>query len=159
MISKIEITEFRNRLKLNTKYGNPKIKGTPFVVFTAYNESEKKFYGTHNDSNFRITKNAFLDPTPYIIVGEIKSNKKNETEIKYDIKPIGFGYYWLKYFPLFAFIVFNTIFFIETESIEIIIVFNFILVLISIFIYFKTKRKKNRMENEFKEIFEIVIEK
>jgi len=81
MISKIEITEFRNRLKLNTKYGNPKIKGTPFVVFTAYNESEKKFYGTHNDSNFQITKNAFLHPTPYIIVGEIKSNKKTKLKL------------------------------------------------------------------------------
>ena len=97
MISKIEITEFRKRLNLNTKYGNPKIKGTPFVIFTAYNESKKMFYGTYNDSNFQITKNAFLHPTPYIIVGEIKSIKKNETEIKYEIKPIGFGYYWLNW--------------------------------------------------------------
>lgn len=159
MISKIDITEFRDRLKLNTKYGNPKIKGTPFVMFTAYNEADKMFYGRHNDSSFQITKNTFLHPTPYIIVGKIKSNKKNETEIKYKIKPIGFGYYWLKYFPLVTLLIFNTIFFIKAESIEIIIMFNFILVFLSIFIYFKTKRKKNKMENEFKETFEIVMEK
>ena len=158
MISKIDISEFRDRLKLNTKYGNPKIKGTPFIIFTAYNETDKMFYGTHNESSFQLTKNTFFHPTPFIIFGEIKSNKKTETEIKYEIKPIGFGYYWLKYFPLFGFIIFNTIFLIESESIELIIIFNVALIFFAIFNYFQTKRKKKKMEKDFKEIFEIVNE-
>ena len=43
MISKINITEFRERLHKNTKIGNPKIKGTPFAVLTIFGESEKPF--------------------------------------------------------------------------------------------------------------------
>ena len=44
MVSKINITEFRERLSKNTKYGNPKIKGTPFAVFSIFVESNKSTY-------------------------------------------------------------------------------------------------------------------
>jgi hypothetical protein len=44
MVSNISIIEFRERLVKNTKYGNPKIKGTPFAVFSISGELNKSFY-------------------------------------------------------------------------------------------------------------------
>jgi hypothetical protein len=71
MISKINITEFRERLNKNTKYGNPKIKGTPFGAFYIFGESNKIFFGTYDKNKFELTKNFITQITPYIISGEI----------------------------------------------------------------------------------------
>lgn len=108
MISKINIVEFRERLNKNTKLGNPKIKGTPFAVISISGESDKTFFGKFDKTKFELTENATLFPTPYIISGEINPKNDTQTEINYEVKPIGFGYYWLKYMPIFGLILFNS---------------------------------------------------
>jgi hypothetical protein len=90
MVSKINIVEFRERLNKNTKLGNPKIKGTPFAVLTISGESEKPFFGTFDKTKFKLTENATLFPTPYTISGEINPKNDTQTEINYEVLPIGF---------------------------------------------------------------------
>ena len=55
MISKINIGEFRERLDKNIKYGNPRIKGTPFGAFYIFSESNKTFFGTYDKTKFEFS--------------------------------------------------------------------------------------------------------
>ncbi len=155
MVSKFNITEFIERLKRNTKLGNPKIKGTPFALISRAGESDKFFFGTYNKTKFKLTENATFFSTPYTISGEFNPKNNTKTEIIYEVKPIGFGYYWLKYMPIFGIILFNLI--LYTQSAPLIayqmmnpIVFSFI-----VFSRFYMWRKKNKLEANFKRIFEI----
>ena len=156
MISKINIIKFNTSFKNNTEYGNPKIKGTPFFIFSEFKKSDKIFFGTYNNLKFEITKNATFFPTPFIISGEIKSKNNNQTEIYYDLKPIKFEYYWLKYIPLFGVAIFNLIFYLKTSPIEIVIIINYILLCIVILSNYYLWRKKNIFLKDFKIFFEIV---
>lgn len=98
MISNHEISEFEEKFKELTKIGNPSLKGNPLAVFSL-NFSQKPFYGYVNQSGFRITKNANIIVIPYLIAGEFKK-KGNRTEVKYEIIPMKFGYYWIRIFPV-----------------------------------------------------------
>ena len=155
MISKINSVEFSKCLQNNTKYGNPKIKGTPFAVFTVLGESNKMFFGTYNKTNFELTKNATFFPTPFIISGEIKPKINNHTEINYQVKPIGFGYYWFKYLPLIGILIFNLIFYTESAPFEMFIIMNTFLIGLNIFSHFYLWRKKNRLVKDFEKVFKI----
>ena len=155
MVSKINTAEFRARLNKNIKYGNPKIKGTPFAVFTIFGASNKIFYGTYSKGKFEITKNSTLFPTPFIISGEINSKNNNQTEIIYEVKTIGFGYYWLKYMPIFGILMFNLILYTQSAPFQIFIIANTFLCAMVIFIYFYLRRKKIKLEIDFKKVFEI----
>ena len=155
MISKINIEEFRERLNKNTKLGNPKTKGTPFAVLSISGESEKPFFGTFDKTKLELTENATLFSTPYIISGEINPKNDTQTEIIYEVKPIGFGYYWLKYMPIFGIIVFNLILFIESASLKAFQIINPIIFSFILFSHFYIWRKKNKLVTDFKRIFEI----
>lgn len=155
MISKKDTAEFIQILKNNTKYGNPKIKGTPFAVFSILGESNKIFFGTYNKTKFELTKNATFFPTPFIIIGEVKSNGNKLTEVIYEVKPIGFGYYWLKYMPLFGVFIFNLIFYIESAPFEIFVLANSFLFGLIIYSYFYMRFKKSKFITVFKKVFEI----
>ncbi len=155
MVSKISITEFRERLIKNTKYGNPKIKGTPFAVFSISRDSKKSFYGTYNEAKFELTKNSTLFPIPFIIYGEINSTNNTQTEIFYEVKTIGFGYYWIKYMPLFGILLFNLILYTESTPLEIYAIVNPILFSFTIISRFYMWRKKNKLITDFERVFEI----
>ena len=155
MISKINIVEFRERLNKNTKLGNPKIKGTPFAVLTISGESEKPFFGTFDKTKFKLTENATLFPTPYIISGVINPKSEILTEISYEVIPIGFGYYWLKYMPIFGLIIFNLILYIESAPLKVFQIMNPIMFSFIIFSRFYMWRKKNKLETDYKRIFDI----
>ncbi|WP_291104263.1 MULTISPECIES: hypothetical protein [unclassified Flavobacterium] len=157
MILKINITEFRERLNKNTKYGNPKIKGTPFGAFYIFGESNKIFFGTYDKNKFELTKNFITQITPYIISGEIQSKNNIQTEVNYEIKPIGFGYYWMKYLLLIMIPMFNLILYTQSAPFEIFKIANLGLFPMGIFNYFYMRRKKNKLENDFKNFFEIEI--
>lgn len=45
MKSKLNITEFRNRMRENMKVGSPKFKLSPFGFFTMFGDNSKPFYG------------------------------------------------------------------------------------------------------------------
>ena len=157
MISKLTKSEFINRLEENTKIGDPKIKGTPFAVLTMFGKTRKKFYGEYSDSNFRLTKNAVLHPIPYIFEGMLKSMDNSSTEISLKIKPIWFGYLWIRILPALFLIFINFMMItqgnnLETEIYLIVntfLAFMFIPILVSI-------RKKNKLLKVFYKIFEII---
>lgn len=155
MISKINITEFRERLHKNTKIGNPKIKGTPFAVLTIFGESEKPFFGTFDKTKFKLTENATLFPTPFTISGEINPKNVVETEIVYKVLPIGFGYYWLKYMPIVGILIFNLILYSQSAPLKVFQIMNLFILGLIVFSRFHMWRKKNKLETNFKRIFEI----
>lgn len=155
MISKISIKEFRERLIENTKYGNPKIKGTPFAIFSVFGETKKKFYGSYNNTEFKLTKNATFFAAPFIIFGEINAKNNTQTEISYQVKPIGFGYYWMKYMPIFAIIIFNLILYFESTSIKVYRIINPILFIFISFSHYYMWRTKKNLIAEFRKVFEI----
>jgi hypothetical protein len=155
MVSKISIIEFRERLVKNTKYGNPKIKGTPFAVFSISGELNKSFYGTYNEVKFELTKNSTLFPAPFIISGKFNSTSNNRTEIVYEVKPIGFGYYWIKYLPIFGILMFNLILFMESTPVEMYTIINLILLGFFIISRIYMWRKKSKLISVFEKKFEI----
>jgi len=155
MISKINITEFAERLNKNTKLGNPKIKGTPFAVLTISGESEKPFFGTFDKTKFKLTENATLFPTPFTISGEINPKNDEVTEIDYVVLPIGFGYYWLKYMPIVGILIFNLILYSQSAPLKVFQLMNLFIFGLIIFSRFYMWRKKNKLETNFKRIFEI----
>jgi hypothetical protein len=155
MVTKISIVEFKERLVKNTKYGNPKIKGTPFAVFSISGESNKSFYGTYNEAKFELTKNSTLFPAPFIICGKFNSTSNNRTEIVYEVKPIGFGYYWIKYLPIFGILIFNLILYMESTPVEMYTIINLILLGFFIISRFYMWRKKNKLITNFEKVFEI----
>lgn len=157
MISRLNTRDFIKRLKDNTKYGNPKIKGTPFAGYVKLGEFNKKFFGDFDDSKFRLTKNSSLFPTPYIIQGFIKSKGDSETEVSIEIKPIGFGYYWIRLFPLTLLIIFNVIFFSQEATLDwyIYILINLFLLIMFLPILIVNLMKK-RLLKRFSQIFEII---
>lgn len=155
MVSKINIVEFRERLNKSTKYGNPRIKGTPFSVFSISGELNKSFYGTYDKAKFEITKNSTLFPAPFIISGEINSKNNSQTEIIYQIIPIGFGYYWLKYMPIIGIPIFNLVLFTDSAPFEIYIILNPIIFGFAIISRINMWRNKNKLVTEFKKVFEI----
>jgi hypothetical protein len=155
MISQIDISEFRKRLKANTKQGNPKISGTPLHAFNMIGEKDKLFFGIINQNDFRITQNAILHPIPFILKGKFKSKNATQTEILYEIIPIKFGYYWSRYFPYFAFLLFNTVFIVKKAPFIVYIIFNSFLLIASLISRTITSYKKRKFINNFRKVFEI----
>lgn len=156
MISKLNKSDFIKRLEQNTKIGDPKIKGTPFAVFTMFGKTRMKFYGEYTNSDFRLTKNAILYPIPYIFQGTMKSKDKTTTEISLNIKPIWFGYLWIRILPALALIFINLMLIINAADIE-----TEIYILINAFLLFMftpilfTIRQKNKLLKDFYKIFKI----
>ncbi|WP_445717743.1 hypothetical protein [Flavobacterium sp.] len=155
MISKINSIEFIERLNKNTKLGNPKIKGTPFAEISISRETNKPFFGTFDKTKFKLTENATLFPTPFTISGEINPKSNTQTEINYEVKPIGFGYYWLKYMPIFGILMFNLILYTQSAPLKVYQITNPIMFSFIVFSRFYLWRKKNKIETDFKKIFEI----
>ena len=158
MKSKLNITQFRNRIKENTKIGSPKFKLSLFGGLTIFGDNSKLFYGLIDDSNFRLTANATLSPTLYIIVGKYRS-VNNELNINYTMEPGSkFLLAWVKNFPFIALFAVNIFFLLILKKvpIEVFIIFNLFIVFVTLFSRWDIKRKKKNLEQKFIEIFELV---
>ena len=156
MKSKIDIIEFRNRLKENTKIGFPKLR-IPIGIFSIFTDNTKYFYGDFDNSTFEITTNNNFMPSFYFLKGKyIKKDKI--LNINYIIEPVGkFRIAWIKYFPIITLISFNSIFYFEIKpQIEIYLMFNIFLVLISVLSRLNIKWQNKKIQNKFNEIFEII---
>lgn len=159
MNSPLSINEFRARLKLNTRIGDPKMKGSPFAVFTIFGHNKKTFYGEYDKRHFRLSSNEFMPKTPFLIEGYYKSKYNSETEINIKIEPIKFGYYWILYGPILGILFINFMLFTTRGNIEIIIPILANLFSLPMFIPSLTlKRKKKKLANEFYRLFEITEE-
>ena len=157
MISRLNKRDFKKQLIDNTKIGNPIIKGTPFAGYVKYGEFSKPFFGDYDESNFRLTKNSSLFPVPYIIQGHFKSKGDSETEVTIVIKRIGFGFYWIRLFPLFLLILFNSICFLQDSKFD----WN-VFILINLFISLMftpiliVKQMKKTFLKRFYKIFNLI---
>lgn len=157
MNSKLNITEFRNRLKENTKIGRPDIQ-LSLGIFSIFSISSKIFYGIFDDSTFRLTINYNFTSGFYILKGKYQ-NIDNKLKLNYNIEPISrIGIIWTKYFPFVALIGFNCFYFFNLKNLpnEIGITFNSFIVFIIFFSRWDMKRKKKNLKQKFSEIFEII---
>lgn len=155
MQSKIDILEFRNRLSKNTTIGNPNINGTPLVVFTMMHSSKKKFYGRINNNSFEITRHNTFYPIPYKIKGDFNSDNNSKTKVNYIIKPIWFGYLWIRIIPgvFLLFVIPGAIW--NPELTFPLGIFGSIIMLMSIVSIYRIERRKRNFEIDFKRMFEI----
>lgn len=156
MISKIDVAEFRNRLKENTKNGSPKLK-IPLGFFSIFIHNPECFYGNFDNSKFELTTNSNFSPTFYFLKGTYKNSEKSLI-VNYSVEPAGkIRIAWVKYFPIIAFILCNCIFYFEAKPpIEIYIIFNVLIIFISLFSRWNLKWKSKRMVRKFNKIFEII---
>ena len=157
MKSKLNITEFRNILKENTAIGSPKIKLSPFGMFTVFNGFSKTFYGIFDDSTFYLTTNSTFFPTFYIIKGKYK-NSNQTLNINYTVEPKSkFQSVWYKLFPIISLIMINLPLFNDyrKKSVEEIILTNLCVILIIIYAFWDIKRKRKNLEQRFIETFKI----
>jgi hypothetical protein len=155
MKSKIDITEFRNRLKDNTKIGSPKLK-IQWGILSIFADNSKCFYGNFDNSTFELIANSNFSPSLYFLKGIYKKTEKNLI-VNYSVEPVGrLRIAWVKYFPIIAFIMCNSVFYFEAKPpIEIYIIFNVFIVFISIFSRLNIKWQNKKLERKFKKIFEI----
>jgi hypothetical protein len=155
MKTKIDITEFRNRLKYNTKIGSPKLK-IPLGFFSIFTDNPKYFYGKFDNSTFEIIKNYNFFPSIYFLKGTYKISEKFVT-VNYSLEPLGkLQIAWIKYFPIIALIMCNSIFYLEAKPpIEIYVLFNLFIVFISIVSRLCIKWQNRNLKGKFNKIFEI----
>ncbi len=156
MQSKLNLSEFRTRLKNNTQIGSPRLKLSPFAVFATSGGYLKPFYGLFDDNDFRLTINYIATPTFFIIKGRYKIIN-HRLDVNYTIEPHPkFFLFWIKYMPITILIFMNImLFFPENRPIEAIIPVNIVLLFILFFSRWDTKRKRKNLEKKFIEIFEI----
>ena len=156
MKSKLNLTEFKNRLKDNTKIGMPRLK-IPMGFFAVFNDNPKYFYGNFDNTSFELTINSNYSTSFYVIKGTFINNKENMM-VNYAIKPLGkFRLIWIKYFPIGALIMCNSIFYFQTNApIQAYISFNIAIVVITIVSRLYLKWQNKKLERKFIKIFEII---
>jgi hypothetical protein len=155
MKSKLDISEFRNRLKVNTKIGSPKLK-IPLVFFSIFTDTSKCFYGSFDNSTFGIVQNNDFFPSLYFLKGTYKLTEQHLT-VNYHLEPVGkIRLAWVKYFPIIAFLVFNSIFYFQ-EGIptKIYVFFNIFIAFISIISRLFIKWQNRNLIRKFDKIFEL----
>jgi hypothetical protein len=159
MKSKLTISEFRNRIKIHSKFGSPNLKSSLFGIFTMFGgDISKTFYGLFDDSAFNLTMNSTLFPPLYVIKGKYK-NANSTLNINYTIEPNNkFGLLWMKFFPVFLLFGINLFFLLVEKNapIEVYISFNSFIIFMIFFSRWDMKRRKKNMEQKFIEIFEII---
>ena len=157
MQSNINLAEFRNRLKNNTKIGHPKLKLSPFAMFLMFGDSSKIFYGLFDDHSFSLTSNFRTSPTYFILRGSYKT-QNGKLKIKYDIAPrYKYQIYWWIFVPILGFIVFNYLLLSgkNKPDSEVPIIVNLFLMFMVIYGYLSITWKRKKLEKNFIEIFEI----
>ncbi len=156
MTSELNISDFQTQLDNTTKIGDPSTKGTPFAILTILESSKKSFYGKFDKKCFELTKNAKLFPIPYIISGNFKSTDDSRTTVDFKIKPIWFGYLWVRIIPFVGIILFNYLIITKTDVLptDLLIVVNAFLSLMFLPIFILNYKKK-KMDREFREVFKI----
>ncbi|HJR99605.1 MAG TPA: hypothetical protein VJ780_01615 [Flavobacterium sp.] len=156
MESKIDITAFRNRLKDNMKIGSPRLQ-IPLGFLSIFIHNPKCFYGRFDNSSFELTTNSDFFPILYFLKGTYK-NTGNKLLVNYSVEPVGkLRIAWVKYFPIFAFIISNSVFYFEAKPpIEVYIAFNIFIVFSFFFSRLMMKWQNKRLERKFNKIFEII---
>jgi hypothetical protein len=156
MKSNLSIQDFRDRLESLTNIGEPTINGTPLAIITIFESPNSTFYGQLDKDQFRLTSNGLFNLTPYIMQGTFTATH-NGTEVNYKIKPIWFGYLWIRLLPIFAILFFNYFLINEMGTVGLIalIPVNLFLLLFIIIPIVFTNYNKRRLEEAFIKNLEI----
>lgn len=156
MKSNLSIKDFRDRLESLTNIGEPIINGTPLAVFTIFDSPKSAFYGQVDKNQFRLTSNGPFNLTPYILHGTFSETEKG-TEVNYKIKPIWFGYLWIRLLPIFAILFFNIFLVKEMGLFEMVLLIpvNLFLIIFIIVPILYTNYNKKRLEEAFIKNLEI----
>ena len=157
MESKLNISEFRAKLKNSTKIGHPKLKLSPFGIFSMFGEFSKKFYGFFDDSTFYLTRNFRVSQTPFIIKGNYKTINR-ELRVQYKIEPrYKYQHLWRRFVSIFGFTIFNISIFSNPKGfqIETFIMVNIFLLFMVSYGYWNIVQGKKKLEKSFIELFEI----
>ncbi|TPG45109.1 hypothetical protein [Flavobacterium pectinovorum] len=157
MESKLSLSEFRTRLVNNTQIGSPKLKLSPFSIFTIFNGTSKPFYGLFDDKSFRLTLNSTINPTFFIIKGRYKIQNR-ALVVNYNIEPCPKFYLtWIKWIPIFVGGAMNLLLFFSKETPkEVYMLVNIVIALMIFFSRWDTKEKRKNIEENFIKIFEIM---
>lgn len=155
MKSKLDITEFRNRLEDNTEIGSPKLK-IPLGFFSIFTDNSKCFYGRFDNSTFEIIKNSNFVPSLYFLKGTYQNTEKILT-VNYSLEPVGkVRLAWIKYFPIIVLIICNSIFYFQVKPpTKVYIIFNLFIVFFTIVSRINIKRQNKELQEKFNKIFEI----
>lgn len=153
MQSKLNITEFREKLKSSTKIGYPQLKiNTPLNLF--FFDSSKSFYGRYDDTTFYITLNYRITHSSYVIKGNYKLFNKR-LQIRYEIIP---KFKHQKYFLLLwlvcgiGMLIYINLKFGNKNGIMITNIFLLLMLICGSFHY---KLGKRTIEKKFRKTFEI----
>ncbi len=158
MESNLSITEFRDKLKKFTKIGHPKLKLSPFAMFSMFGDSSKIFYGLYDNSTFSLTSNFIANPTSFILRGGYKT-VNGKLKIQYKVTPrFKYQLYWWIFVPVLGFSFFNYTLLsnYNESSMEKLIIINSFLIFMIVYAYFDITRKKRKLEKNFIKIFEII---
>ena len=130
--------------------------GTPLAIFTLFDSTNNKFYGRINNNLFELTKQSTSYPIPYKIKGFISYNTESTTKIMYTIKPIWFGYLWIRIIPAITFLFITAVIIVHSELLFPAGLFG--LFFMSMFVYnlYVVKRTLKNFEIDFKKTFEII---
>ena len=119
-------------LKKETKEGQPSIMGSPFIVLLIFSgQFDRYFFGEIEEDSCRLSLNRVFIGIPFIISAHFQSNETN-TEVKFNIERINFGYWWLRLFPLVI---------VEENLLSVFLV----LLLLPLLLYFHMKIKRTQV--------------
>lgn len=156
MYTNLTISEFRKKLELVTKAGNPKQKFLYGFSFL-FNDYSKPFYGLFDESRFSLTSNVSISQNPFIIRGDYKI-VNNRVEIQFKVFPkFKYQKYWSIIWMLFGLI---TMIFIDIENYDKLEILTLIITNGSAILFFflavlYLNFGKKSLKNKFMKIFEI----
>lgn len=156
----VDSEKFNEFLKVNVERGTLYTKRYSLnIVFFIFTKTDKMFFGMYGKNKFEITETFEYFPNMYRISGDYKLKSNNQTEVNYELKPLGFVYYWNRYMPLIAIPLFNLILYFESHSYDFdnFVVINALMLCILVIIRFYMWRKKRKLEKIFKAVFGIEI--
>lgn len=157
MQSKLNIAEFRERLRNSTEFGSLKVNLSPFRLFPAFGGT-KPFYGFFDDESFHLTMNSVKSPTYFIIKGKYK-NVNNILKIDCIVEPNNkIQLFWVKFSPIIGLVAINLFFLFFGKGLRKgSTLVNLFLLVIIFYSRWKEDRKRRKLEQKFIEIFEIKL--
>ena len=157
-IFEVDSEKFNEFLKVNVQRGTLHTKIYSLnILFFIFTKTDRMFFGMYGKNKFEITETFEYFPNMYRISGDYKFKGNNQTEVIYEIKPLGFIYYWNRYMLLIAIPLFNLVLYFKSQSydFDIFVIINILLFCFLVIIRIYMWLKKRKLEKIFKAVFEI----
>ncbi|QOG01417.1 hypothetical protein [Flavobacterium sp. MDT1-60] len=155
MESKLSLSEFRTRLKNNTEIGSTTAHTEKVRIFPI-SGTIKPFYGSFDNTSFRLTVNSPKSSTPFIVKGNYK-DVNNKVSVDYVIEANNkFQVIWTRYSPIILILVINIFFLFFARGLRrASTIVNLFLLFMAFYSRWNEERKRKKLEQKFISIFEI----